>query len=112
MHGWRAFSWTKRGGMPQPTRQPLPMRAAAEPGLEVEPVGEVTTADAQPSATMMVEVATSYRIIRSRYIQGSNGAHNTIDDSRPNGSSRGGDIRSHSNGDIRSISGTIPGPAG
>ena len=93
------------------TRWPLPMRAAAEPGLEVEHVGEAATADAQSSATTMVEVATSKRIIHNRCIQGSSSAHSTIN-SRPNGSSSSGDIRSRSRGGIRSISSTIPGPAG
>ena len=98
--------------MPQPTRKPLPIRAAAEPGLEEEPIGKATTADAQLSATTMVEVATSNRVIHNRCILGSNSSHNIINDSRSNGSTSSGDIRSHSSGDIRSITSTIAGPAG
>ena len=108
----RDFSRTKRGGMPQLTREPLPMRTAAAPGLEMEPVDEAATAGAQPSATTMNEVATSSRIIHYSGIQGSNNAHNTINNSLPNVSSNIGDTRSRSSGEIRSISSTIPGPAG
>ena len=88
------------------------MRATDKPELEVEPVGEAAAADAQPSTTKMVQVATSNRIIRNGCIQGSNNAYSTINNSGPDGSSRSGDIRSPSSGDIRSISSPIPGSAG
>ena len=76
-------------------------------------MGDAGKADAQASATTMVEVATSNRVIRNRCTPGSNisrphgsdGSHNSC----PHGSS--GDIRSHDNGD-RGISSSTPGPAG
>ena len=114
----RASSRTKRGGMPQLARWPLPMRAAAEPGLAVKPVGEAGKADAQASATTMVEVVTSNRVIRSRYTPGSNTSRPHGSDSGHNSRSHGsssssssGDIRSHNSGD-RGISSSTPGPAG
>ena len=57
--GWLAWrsSGRNRKGVPRPTREPLPMRAAAKPGLEVEPVDEVGKAGAQAGATTMVVAA-------------------------------------------------------
>ena len=52
--GQKSFSRTRIGGAPQPTRWPLLMRAAAKPGLEVEPVDEAGKAGARASATRMV----------------------------------------------------------
>ena len=78
----------------------------------MEPVGKAATADAPPSATPIVEVATSSSIIHNRRIQGSNSAHSTINNSRPHDSSSSGDTCSRRSGNIRSISNTIPGPAG
>ena len=69
-------------------------------------MGEAVTADAQPSATTMVEVAISNRVVHNRCTLGSNS-------SRPHGSSSSsGDIHSHNNGEIRGTSSVIPGPAG
>ena len=82
-------------------------------------MGEAGKADAQPSTTTMVEVATSKRVIRSRYTPGSNTSRphgsDSSHNSRPHGSSSNnsssGDIRSHNSGD-RGISSSTPGPAG
>ena len=119
--GRRASSRTKRGEIRQPTCYPLPMRAAAEPGLEVEPVGEAGKADAPASTTTMVEVATSNRVIHNRCTPGSNTSRPHGSDSshniRPYGSSSSSscssssDIRSHNNGD-GGISSSTPGLAG
>ena len=82
-------------------------------------MGEAGKADAQPSATTLVEVATSNRVIRSRCTPGSNTSRphgsDSSHNSRPHGSSSssssGGDIRSHNSGD-RGIISSTPGPAG
>ena len=59
-------------------------------GREVKPVGEVATADAQPSATTMVKAATSNRVIHNRCTLGSNTSRphgsNTSNTSLPHGS--------------------------
>ena len=50
LFGRRSSSQIKSGGTPQPTRWPLLMRAAAKPGLEVEPVDEAGKAAAAAAA--------------------------------------------------------------
>ena len=115
LFGWRSFSQTKSRGTPQPTRWPLPMRAATEPGLEVEPVAEAGKAGARASATTMgVTNNISNRGTLSRHPPGSSNTSSTSHpygsdsshNSRPPGSSS--DIHSHSSGD-RGIS-RRPGP--
>ena len=71
-------------------------------------MGEAGKADAQASATTMVEVETSIRVIYSRCAPGSS-SHNSF----PHGSSSSSsdDIRSH-NSEDRGISSSTPGPAG
>ena len=105
---WRAVSRIRRGGMPQPTCLPLPMRAAAGSGQEVEPGARAATANAPPSATTMVEVAINSSNTHNRCIQGSGSAHSKINNRCPYGSRSRGDIRSRSSGDIRSISWVKP----
>ena len=116
----RSFSQIKSGGTPQLTHWPLPMRAAAKPGLEVDPVDEAGKAGARTSATTMVVTNNiSIRGILSTHFprssstshpHGSNSNHNSHP---PGGSSSSSDIHSHSSGD-RGISRrpTDPGPTG
>ena len=120
LFGRRSFSQIKSGGTSQPTHWPLPMRAAAKPGLEVEPVDEAGKAGARASATTMVVTNNiSNRGILSTHLprssstshpQGSNSNHNSHP---PGGSSSSSNIHSHSSGD-RGISRrpSDPGPTG
>ena len=132
LFGRRSFSQIKSGGTPQPTRWPLLMRAATEPGLEVEPAGEAGKADAWESATTMVITNNSSNTgthsrhppgsctSSSSHPHGSDSSHNSRPhgsssssdilnpNSRPHGSSSS-DIHSHSSGD-RGISRPPPGP--
>ena len=114
--GRRSFSQIKSGGMPQPARWPLLMRAAANTGLEVEHVDEASKAGARASATTMVVTNnTSNRGILSRHLPGSSSTshphgNESSHNGRPPGSSNSSsDIHSHSSGD-RSISGRPPDP--
>ena len=119
LFGRRSFSQTKSGGTPQPTRWPLPMRAATEPALEVEPADEAGKSGSRASATTMVVTNNiSNRGTLSRHPPGSRSSTST---SHPHGSdsshnscspgSSGGssDIHSHSRGD-RGIIRRPPGP--
>ena len=89
------------------------MRAAAKPGLEVDPVDGVGKAGAQAGATAMVVAATS-KGIRGRCTLGSSTSHprqcrNSRTHSSSSSSSR--DFRSYNSRD-RTISSPTPGAAG
>ena len=101
---------------PQPPRWPLPMRAAAKPGLEVEPVDEAGKEGARASATTVVVTNNiSDRGTLSRHAPGSSNTSSTSNphgshNSRPPGSSSSSSsIHSHSSGD-RGISRRHPDP--
>ena len=119
--------------MPQPTRWPLLMRAAAKPRLEVEPVDEAGKAGPRASATTVVVTSNnSNRGIPSTHLPRSSSTshpHGSDSNSHPPGSSSSSsDIHSHSSGDRGisrrppdpgptdrdhiPISGSTPGPAG
>ena len=92
------------------------MRAAAKPGLEVEPVDEVGRAGAQTGATTMVVAAIS-KDIRGRCTLGSSTSHpRRCHNSRTHGSSSSStstsrDFRSYNSRD-RTISSPTPGAPG
>ena len=93
------------------------MRAAAKPGLEVEPVDEVGKVGAQPGVTTMAVAVISSKDIRGRCTLGSSTSHpRRCHNSRAHGSntsisSSSRDFRSHNSRD-RSISSPTPGAAG
>ena len=125
LFGRRRFSQIKSGGTPQPTRWLLPMRAAAKPGLEVEPVDEAGKAGAQTSATTMVVTnnISNMGILSTHLPRSSSTSHphgsNSNHNSRPPGGSSGDRAISRRPSDSGPtgidhlpVSSSTPGPAG